>query len=106
MTMIPREGRYNGFTHTETLADGITSDPIVIPPLPPGGRVTCTVIAGANTAKIQFTTADDPVTADPADWEDWPQGDKTATFSDSIIPPVTGVRGVSVSGEISFRIVI
>ena len=106
MPMTPREGRYNGFTYTETLADGITSDPIVIPPLPPGARVTCTTIAGANTAKIQYTTADDPATADPGDWEDWPQGDKTGTFSDSILAPVTGVRGVSVSGEISFRIVI
>jgi hypothetical protein len=105
--MTPREGRYNGFTYTETLADGITSDAIAIPPLPPGGRVTCTVIAGANTAKIQFTTSSDAaVSADTATWQDWPQGDKTGTFSDSIISPVTAVRGVSVSGEIDFEIVI
>ena len=107
MAMVTREGRYNGYTHTETLVDGITSDPIVIPPLPPGGRVTCTVIAGANTAKIQFTTSSDAaVVADTATWSDWPQGDKIGTFSDSIITPVTAVRGVSVSGEIDFEIVI
>lgn len=105
--MEQREGRYNGYTHTETLANGITSEAIAIPPLPPGGRVTCTVIAGANTAKIQFTTSSDAaVVADTATWQDWPQGDKTGTFSDSIITPVTAVRGVSVSGEIDFEVVI
>lgn len=107
MTLTVREGRYNGYTHTETLADGITSAAIPIPPLLPGARITCTVIAGSNTAKIQYSTSSDAdVAADTATWIDWPGGNKTGTYSDTILAPITAIRGVSVSGEITFEIVI
>lgn len=107
VNMTPRDGRYNGYTHKETLATGVTSDPIVIPPLPAGAQVRCTVIAGAGTAKIQDTTSPDAdVAADTAVWQDWSAGNKTGTYSDVLLRPGTAVRGVSVSGEIAFEIVI
>jgi len=105
MALVQRNGRKPGWTHKETLADGVTSDPIIIPTY--SERVTCTVVAGANTAKIQSTTSPEAnVLAATATWQDWPAGNKTGTYSDSIISPCTAVRGVSVSGEIVFEVVM
>jgi hypothetical protein len=107
MAFTQRDARRPGFTHKETIADGITGDALTVPPLPDGGRVTCTIVAGSNTGKVQFTTSPDAnVAAATATWQDWPNGTITGNSSDSIISPVTAVRGVSVSGEIVFEVVI
>jgi len=99
-------GRKPGYEHRETLLDGVTSDPIVIPPLN-GQQVSATMVAGANTGKIQFTTSTDAlVVADGAAWQDWPNGTVTGTESDVLLGPVTALRGVSVAGTINFEIII
>jgi len=55
MTLTQRQGRNPGWTHKETLADGITSDPVVIPPLQnDSGRVTCTMIAEGECLDVNF----------------------------------------------------
>ncbi len=97
-----------GYTHTEVIADGDTGDAVVIPPLANGKeRITCTLIAGASTGKFQVTTSSDAkVTAGTATWQDWAKGAQTGTVSDVLVGPVTGVRGVSTSGEISIEVVV
>jgi len=105
--MTKRDFNPLGYTHKETIADGVTGDYIVVPPLGDGTRVSCTVIAGAGTGKIQFTTSpDSEVIAGTATWQDWPEGNSTGTTSDTLIGPVTALRGVSVSGEIKIEIVV
>lgn len=107
MTLTQRPGRNPGWTYKETLADGTTSDPVIIPPLQnDSGNVTCTIIANANTGKMQSTTSPDAnIAADTATWVDWPNGDTNGTYTDALITPVTAVRGISVSGEITFEVV-
>jgi len=97
-----------GFHYTETIADGTTGDDVRIPPIgQEGGRITCTLIAGANTGKFQFTTSSDAaVTAGTATWQDWAETTNTGTVSDALSAPVTGIRGVSTSGEIKIEIVM
>ena len=46
------------------------------------------------------------VEADTATWQDWPEGNVTSTFSDALTGPVTAVRGVSVSGAVTFEAVV
>jgi len=90
------------------ILDGVTGPSIIIPPTgSEGARVTCTVIPGGNTGKFQYTTSPDAdVLADTAIWQDWPGGSKTSTFSDSLLAPVTAVRGVSVSGPIDIEVLV
>jgi len=86
--------------YTETIADGENGETIRIV-MESGAAVSCTIIAGANTGKIQYTTSSDAaITAGSETWQDWPNGDTTGTYSDALLAPVTALRGVSVSGEI------
>jgi hypothetical protein len=95
-----------GFEYTETIADGADGDTVLLPGISDTKRVTCTIIAGANTGKFQFTTSSDAaVLAGTCTWIDWPKEDITGTDYDLLLGPVTAVRGVSVSGEINIEIV-
>lgn len=95
-----------GFEYTETIADGANGDSVLLPGIADAERVTCTIIAGANTGKFQFTTSSDAaVLAGTCTWIDWPKGTVTGTEYDLLLGPVTAVRGVSVSGEINIEIV-
>jgi hypothetical protein len=95
-----------GFEYSETIADGANGDTVLLPGISDSERVTCTIIAGANTGKFQFTTSSDAaVLADTCTWIDWPKGTVTGTEYDLLLGPVTAVRGVSVSGEINIEIV-
>ncbi len=99
-------GRKAGFHHEESLLTGVTSNPIIIPPLN-GQPVTCTIIAGGNTGKMQFTTSSDTkVAAGTAVWSDWDRGVVTGTVTDFILSAVTAVRGVSSAGAIDFELVL
>ncbi len=54
---------------------------------------------------LSFTTSSDTdVQADIAQWIDWTQGN-TGSLTMAIASPVTGIRGVSISGEIKIKIV-
>lgn len=105
--MIARTlGRKPGFHHTEKLLDGVTGDPVIVPPLN-GQPVTCTVRITGVSGKIQFTTSTDAlVAAGTAVWQDWPSGTVTVNTSDALIGPVTALRGISVSGVIDIDIMI
>lgn len=103
-----RDGLSGGYTHKETIADGITSDFIIIPPT---GRGTTNgsvlIICGAGTGKIQITIdSDEDIVEGNATWLDWDKGEVTGTVIDAFASAISGVRGVSVSGEITFKILI
>jgi hypothetical protein len=107
LSVRPIIGAELGYHYEETIATGVTSDAIVIPPLKVGSkRVTCTIHAGANTGKFEFTTSSDAkITAGTAVWQDWNLGVVTGSNSDSLVGQVTGLRGVSSAGEIKIEIV-
>ena len=94
--------------YTEDIANGENGESIYVHPInSPSNSITCTVIPGGNTGKIQTTTSPKAnIEAGTATWSDWAEGDVTTTTSDVIEGPVTGIRGVSVSGAITIEIVI
>lgn len=102
-----RASAVTGYFYTEIIADGATGDDIHLYPLGlDGSRITCLIQAGVNTGKFQFTTSSDAdVIAGTATWHDWPKGNVTGTEWDTLLSQVTGLRGVSVSGEIIIEIV-
>lgn len=96
-----------GYAYSETIADGANGDTILIPSEAVlKSKITCRLIGGTNTGKFQFTTSpDDDVLAGTETWSDWPIGLVTGTDWDVLEGPVTGLRGVSSSGEITIEIV-
>jgi hypothetical protein len=105
--MTKRDSYIPGWHHEETIGNGDTGNDIKIFPVPDDKRITCTIIAGANTGKFQVTTSTDAkVAAGTATWQDWAKGVTTGTVSDVLIGPVTAIRGVSASGEIEIEVVI
>ena len=105
--MTKRDSYISGWHHEETIAHGDTGNDIEVFPIPDDNRITCTLIAGANTGKFQVTTSTDAkVAAGTATWQDWAKGVTTGTVSDVLIGPVTAIRGVSASGEIKIEVVI
>ena len=96
-----------GYTYTETIATGATGNTIKIPVLQAGKTISICLIAGENTGKFQVTTrpkAD--IIAGTATWSDVALSAATGTVRDEITAPITGLRGVSTSGEISIEVVI
>lgn len=106
--MTKREAAALGYEYEETIASGQNGDSIRIFPMGPGNaRITCRIIAGANTGKFQFTTSPDAdVIADTAVWSDWAKGTVTGTDWDVLLAQVTGLRGVSVSGEVKIEVIL
>ena len=51
-----RNGK-DGYEYTEVIGDGNNGETILIPP--GKDNITCTIIAGANSGKFQFTTSTD-----------------------------------------------
>lgn len=102
-----RESQTIGYYHKETVADGQTGDDVHVKPIGRGGaRITCLIMPGSGSGKFQFSTSPDAeVVAGTAIWHDWDLGVVTDTAWDALISAVTGLRGVSVSGEIVIEIV-
>ncbi len=76
-------------------------------------NITITLIAGAGTGKIQFSTSlrsilvsDDENTESNAIWQDWEEGDITGTMTIVITGKITGLRCVSSSGTMNWEIVV
>ncbi len=95
-----------GYFYEATIADGVTGNTVPIPPLKVGSkRITVTIIAGANTGSIEFSTSSDALVASGgATWQTWPKGIVTGTHSDSLVGQVTALRAVSAAGEIKYEI--
>lgn len=107
VNMTKRTSYLEGYHYTETIATGATGKTLIIPPYIAGKQVTCRIICGAGTGKIQTSiSTDSAVAAETATWEDHPDGNQTGTFSDVLNGPVTGIRGVSISGEITLEVLV
>lgn len=86
--------RFLGWHFEQTsIAASTTTDPVVIPPLLAGQRISVKTIAQTNDAKVQSTISSDAkVAAGTADWEDWPPGAQIGTVSANLEAPVTALR--------------
>jgi len=105
--MQERDGRFVGFQYYETIADGATGDNVFVPPLPDGKNLTATVVPGAGSGNIQTTTSSKAdIIAGTATWIDWAEGSVAVDTADVIVGSITGIRGVSVSGEIKIEIIL
>lgn len=94
-----------GRVYEEVIADGTTGRAIHIPVV--NRRITCTLIAGANTGKFETTTSlPSKVKAGTAIWVDWAEVLDSGTIRDVITAPVTAIRGVSTSGEIIIEVCV
>ena len=102
------KGNPSGWTYSETVADGVTSNPVKIKPNGKGVyAISVGLIAGANTGKIQFTLdADEAIDAGTAYWFDWDEGNCTGDTVDPSVAPVSALRCVSISGEVTWKILI
>ena len=86
--------RFLGWAHEETLVKSATGDPVVIPPLLAGQRISVRTIAGAQTAKVQSTISSDAkVVAGTAVWDDIAVT-AVGTTSANLDAPVTALRAV------------
>ncbi|MCK5610890.1 hypothetical protein KAR91_53950 [Candidatus Pacearchaeota archaeon] len=106
--MSERSGRLVGWEHSEAILDGITSEALHMQPLgAEGGKAAVTLIAGAGTAKIQFTTSlTADVISDDAVWQDWDKGEVTGTVTDTLRGPASALRCVSVSGNVAYEVMV
>ena len=105
--LTKRTSYLKGYHYTAVIATGATGDNLKIPVLDAVTMITCTLIAGANTGRFEATTSSDAaVAAGTATWFPWSLGTQTGTVADAITSPVTGIRGVSVAGEITIEVVI
>lgn len=109
--MTLQDGVYscNGLEYTETIASGATGTILYFPASVRQQikAISIILIAGANTGKFQATLS--PLAAIEAStptWFDLDIGATTGTVADAILDPITGLRGVSTSGEIKIEVVI
>jgi hypothetical protein len=97
-----RSGRFLGWAWEETLAASTTGDPVAIPPLLAGQRISVRTQAGTNSAKVQSTISSDAkVAAGTAEWDDWPPGSQVGKVSANIDAPVTALRCVTGSTTVA-----
>lgn len=95
-----------GYDYTETIIGGQSGNIVRILPAQTQGPITCTILAGSNIGKFQFTTSPDAAVNDgTCVWTDWPLENISGTRSFVVTSPITAIRGVSVSGSITIEIV-
>lgn len=103
-----QKGNYAGWSYSEDIADEETSDPIKIEPTGRGvtyGSVA--LICGSNTGKVQVTLDTYAlIDAETATWIDWDKGEVTGSQLDVFAGPITAIRGVSVSGAVTLKVLI
>lgn len=104
--MTKRTGNVIGYEYAETIADGLTGDDVHIYATGlDGSKIVCTLITGAGTGRVEFTTSlDSAIVAETAVWQPWDLGDVTGTYSDDVSSKIKGLRAVSVSGEVTIEI--
>ena len=97
-----------GWQYTEDVATGATSEPVKIKSNENGlYHVSIALIAGTGNGKMQYTLdSDAEIDAGTAVWFDWEMGICTGNTIDAIISPVSAVRCVSISGAMTFKILI
>ena len=109
--LTQRTGRFLGWSFEQLdIAQNTTTDPLIIPPLLAGQKITVKTIAGTNSAKVQSTISSDAkVAAGTADWDDWPPGSQVGTTSANLSSPVTALRcvtGTTSSAKTIFEVLV
>ncbi len=96
-TLTKRSGRFLGWSFEQlAIAASTTTDPLTIPPLLAGQRISVRTIAQTNDAKVQSTISSDAkVAAGTAVWEDWPPGAQVGTTSANLEAPITALRCIT-----------
>jgi len=103
-----RDGLSGGYTYREDIADGEISEEILILPTGRGtSNGTIVLICGAGTGKVQTSidTMED-INSGDVTWIDWDKGDVTDTVMGVFVGPVTAIRAVSISGAITFKLLM
>lgn len=114
-----RPGRVNGYHREISLTaypgtDGI-SDPLVIPPLAPGARVSVFASPASpskDTVEVEYSlSSDEDVAAGSATWKSWPGGSVSVDTVDTLLGPVSALRfkaGTSAtpSSQGNFQVVV
>ena len=105
--MNKRNSKQTAWHYEESIGGSLTGAAVIIPASPQAKRVTCTLIAAANTGKFQVSTSSNSkIMAETAVWQDWANTTDTGTTTDVALGPITAVRGVSTSGAIKIEIVV
>ncbi|MBI5058961.1 hypothetical protein HZB60_04145 [candidate division KSB1 bacterium] len=94
--------------HKETAAAGQTSTPLICVPGDAAQEAYRAVTVGVSpsvgaSALVQFTLDDEAaITANTAEWFDWPNGPVTAKSFDSFITPCTALRLTATGGAVTW----
>ena len=108
--LVLRDGRFLGWSHEETLAKSETGDPVKIPSLLAGQRISVRTIAGTGDAKVQSTISSDAkVAAGTAVWDDWSIGAEIGTNSANLDAPISALRavvGATSTASVVFEVLI
>ena len=100
LSFTKRDGAFNSHIHKSDLiaypgTPGL-SDPLPIPPLPPGSRISAYCSPGSptkDTLSIEYTISEDAdVAAGSAVWFPWSSGDVSADTLETLLSPITGIR--------------
>ena len=114
-TLVKKAGVEEGYTWTETIADGTVGTVLEIHALSPGSTVSCCIVAGAGSGTV-YTTFRPPalvaldaalaagVAKTNANWSEWTKGTVTGTDGSFTSADITGVYAESISGEIIFEV--
>ncbi|MCK5610888.1 hypothetical protein KAR91_53940 [Candidatus Pacearchaeota archaeon] len=104
--MIRRSGERSGWEHSGTALTTAASEAVHIQP--GFDSILVTLIAGAGTGSIEFTTSPTAsVIADTAVWQTWSKGAAvTGTVSDRLLGSPTAVRCQSDSGGMTFEVTV
>ena len=102
-TFTKIKGQLDGIksTYTTTLDDS-ESEIVKAPPVP----CTISVIPGANTGLVQYTTSPESDIDDAsATWQEWSKGSVTSNTSSILLGNVSGLKFSATGGEVTFEIV-
>ncbi|MCP3685829.1 MAG: hypothetical protein GY861_24535 [bacterium] len=97
-----------GFHFSESILSGITSDPVHIRPTGRSNTIgTAAVICGTGTARIEYTIDTVEVIKEGgATWFIWDKGSVTGNALDVFTSAITALRCVSISGSITWKILM
>ncbi len=104
--VTPNDGKRFKLSDYITVTAGNTAK-VNVPPLSPSAKITCKVLPGAGTAKIETTISSQAnIDADTAEWKDWPHGAVAVDTEDVIVAPVNALRLTATTANADFELLI
>jgi len=101
------DGNTGGYTYTIDISDG-ESDVVKLHPSGRGLSLgTAALICGSNTGRIDATLDSfEMIDNGTAVWIPWDKGEVTGTEIDTFQLKISALKAVSVSGDITFKLLI